>query len=56
MRKLSIILATGVTDSLKNLKLALENQGYGILQAKDGQTAIDLYDQAKPDLAILDLS
>ena len=56
MKKLTIILATGVTDSLKNLKLALENQGYGILQAKDGPAAIDLYDQAKPDLAILDLS
>ena len=56
MKKLTVILATGVPDSLKNLKLALENQGYAILQAKDGPAAIDLYDQEKPDLAILDLA
>ncbi|MGA1874348.1 MAG: sigma-54-dependent transcriptional regulator [bacterium] len=56
MKKRTIILGTASNDSFKNLKIALENQGYDVLQAKDGPAVIDLYDKETPELAVLDLS
>ncbi|MEW5801303.1 MAG: sigma-54 dependent transcriptional regulator [bacterium] len=56
MRRRKIILANDEVDSLKNLKVALENQGYIVFQANDGPEAIDLHDKEKPDLVILDIS
>jgi DNA-binding response OmpR family regulator len=34
----------------------LRDAGYGIIEAADGQTAIDLFEQHKPDLAIIDIN
>ncbi len=55
-KKLKIILATAITDSLKNLNLALENKGYDTIICKDGPATIELYEKEKPDLVILDLA
>jgi two-component system cell cycle response regulator DivK len=47
-----------VEDNLLNMKLfsaMVESQGYDVLQAGDGRTALDLARRQHPDLIIMDL-
>jgi len=47
-----------IEDNEKNLYLVtfiLEKHGYQVVQARDGQTGIELAHQTKPDLILLDI-
>lgn len=47
-----------VEDNAMNMKLTsviLKTAGYDILQAEDGETAIDLAQENKPDLILMDV-
>ena len=37
------------------LRLALEDEGYSVIEAADGESGISLFNQASPDLVLLDL-
>src|SRR6476659_1546218 len=37
------------------LRLALEDEGYDVVEAPDGRTGLTLFDGADPDLVLLDL-
>jgi two-component system alkaline phosphatase synthesis response regulator PhoP/two-component system response regulator VicR len=42
-------------DTLNIIKIKLEAQGYKVITARDGQQALSLVRQHKPDLVILDV-
>jgi DNA-binding response OmpR family regulator len=51
-----IVVADDEKDITNFLKRLLEMEGYTVWAANDGQAALDLYRQEKPDLMILDVS
>lgn len=51
----NIMLAEDDEDIVKLLKLYLENEGYGVLWAKDGVEATEIFDKEKVDLALVDI-
>ena len=51
----NILLAEDDEDIVKLLKLYLENEGYGVLWAKDGVEASEIFDKEKVDLALVDI-
>ncbi len=50
-----ILIADDEPDILEILVYNLEKEGYEVITAKDGQQALDIAKQAKPDLIILDI-
>jgi DNA-binding response OmpR family regulator len=56
-RDLPLVLAADDDeDILELLVFRLERSGYSVLQARDGEEALELARQAKPDLAVLDVT
>ncbi|WP_094227296.1 response regulator [Methanolobus psychrotolerans] len=50
-----ILIVDDEMDALLALKVALEAEGYNIVEAKDGYEAIDKVHSEKPDVILLDL-
>jgi adenylate cyclase len=50
-----ILVVDDVPENVRLLKAVLETQGYDIVSAPDGHTALDLAVSAKPDLVLLDV-
>ncbi len=53
--KKKVLIADDEPDILEIISYNLTKEGYEIYTAKDGQMAIDLANQVKPDLVILDI-
>ncbi len=53
--KAKILLVDDEADIRDILRIALEQEGYEIYEAADGQEALDQVKQLKPDLVVLDL-
>lgn len=54
-RKHLILIADDRTSSRELLRVVLERTGYDVLEAPDGEAALDLIRTREPDLALLDL-
>ena len=50
-----ILIVDDEIDSLKSLKMALEFEGYAVVEAMDGAAAMDMVFSEHPDLVLLDL-
>ncbi len=55
MDKPTIVIADDDPDILETLKFCLEQRGYHVVQAHDGEEALREVRQAMPDLVILDV-
>jgi len=56
-RDLPLVLAADDDeDILELLVFRLERSGYSVLQARDGEEALELAREAKPDLAVIDVT
>jgi DNA-binding response OmpR family regulator len=56
-RDLPVVLAADDDeDILELLVFRLERSGYSVLQARDGEEALELAREAKPDLAVIDVT
>ncbi len=51
----SILIVEDETDIRKNLAFSLGRDGFNVLEAADGETALNLAKAKKPDLILLDL-
>ena len=51
----NILIAEDDEDIVKLLKLYLENEGYVILHARNGEEALEQFEKEKVDLAIVDI-
>lgn len=51
----TILVVDDNSDNLEILRMYLEAQGYGVVEAPDGQTALARLDETKPDLVLLDV-
>ena len=51
----TILVVDDEPTILEVVELYLRREGYEILTAADGQTALDLFEQRRPDLIVLDL-
>ena len=54
--KPTILLVEDYADTRYILKLLLEQQGYTVVEAEDGQQAVDLALREHPDLILMDLN
>ncbi len=52
----NILLVDNDLRTLKLLTMRLENEGYKIITAHDGHEGLDLFNQNKPDLVMLDVN
>jgi DNA-binding response OmpR family regulator len=50
-----VLAADDDEDVLELIAFRLEHSGYTVLQARDGQEALDLARTSRPDLAVLDV-
>ena len=50
-----ILVVDDESDILSVVKFRLKKEGYEIIEARDGQAALDLVKKEKPDLILLDL-
>lgn len=55
MNKTIVLVAEDNADSRDLLCMLLENEGYVVVTANDGEKAIQLLDEIKPDVIITDL-
>jgi len=55
-KDLKILLVEDVEDTRLFMRLALEQQGYIVLEAADGQAAVALANQETPDIILMDLT
>ncbi len=55
VRKMTILLAEDDDYTRKGLKDIFENEGYTVIEASDGEQALQLYGEHNPDLACLDI-
>lgn len=51
-----ILLVDDEEDLLSELEAFLEEEGYQVFTAKDGETALQIIEESKPDLVLLDLN
>lgn len=51
----TILIADDETDIRELLRLYLEKDGYHVLEAADGQSALSLLEQEEIDMALLDI-
>ena len=52
---LTVLLADDDKDSRDFLKILLANAGHRVIEAENGQQAIDLYKEHKPDIVLMDV-
>jgi two-component system, cell cycle response regulator DivK len=50
-----ILIVEDTANSRELLRTVLEQQGYRVVEARDGEEAIRSLDEARPDLVLLDL-
>ncbi len=55
MKKLKILYVDDEVDALKSMKLGLEDRGYDVSTAENGESAIQKIEKMRPDLIIADL-
>ncbi len=55
MVKRTILVADDETRLRDLLRIVLENRGYRVIEAEDGRQALLLFDEASPDMVILDV-
>lgn len=55
MKKAHILVVDDNPDLLRIVRRTLELEGYDAVGAPDGKTALALFEQRQPDLAILDI-
>jgi len=55
MRKMKLLIVDDEIDLLAELEPLLERAGYEVCKATDGQQALDMIDEERPDLVILDV-
>ena len=53
---LTILLVEDSDDTRYFMRLELEHLGYSVIEAEDGQRAVDLAVQEQPDIILMDLS
>ena len=53
---LTILLVEDVDDSRYFMRLELEQHGYRVLEAEDGEKAVDVALRERPDIILMDLS
>ncbi|MDY6931192.1 MAG: response regulator [Halobacteriota archaeon] len=53
--RVKILIVDDEIDSLKSLKMALEFEGYAVVEAMNGPKALDIVYAEHPDLVLLDL-
>jgi CheY-like chemotaxis protein len=53
---LTILVVEDYEDTSLAMRLALESQGYHILEAADGEQAVALASRERPDIILMDLS
>jgi len=51
----TILIADDCASIRELLRLELEDEGYRVLVARDGREAVEVFEAARPDLAILDI-
>ena len=56
MRKKQILVAEDHAITRENIALVLQDEGYDVLVATDGEEAVMLFTNFKPDLVLTDLS
>ena len=54
MSKPTVLVAEDESALVTLLRYNLEREGYRVLEARDGEEALLLADEAKPDLVVLD--
>ena len=55
-RDLKVLLVEDIEDTRLFMRLELEHHGYIVVEAEDGQAAVNLAQQENPDVVLLDLS
>lgn len=55
-RDLRVLLVEDVEDARLFMRLELEEQGFIVFEAADGQTAVDTAAREKPDVILMDLT
>jgi CheY-like chemotaxis protein len=55
MKKTNILIAEDNRDSQSMLQLILEGEGFIVTTASDGEKAIDILQEIKPDILVTDL-
>src|ERR1700749_820457 len=53
---LTVLVVEDYEDMSLALRLALENSGYHILEAADGEKAVEIAERERPDIILMDLS
>src|SRR5262245_10399281 len=56
IRDLKVLLVEDVEDTRYFMRLELERNGFIVFEAADGQSAVDLATEEKPDIVLMDLS
>ncbi len=51
----TVIVADDCADIREMLRIVLEGRGYSVLEAEDGQAAVELAERNRPDLILMDL-
>ena len=54
-QKKTILLADDDVDLLENTSFMIKSMGYDVAMAQDGEEAVVLYKETRPDLTILDI-
>jgi CheY-like chemotaxis protein len=52
----TILVVEDYEDTSLAMRLALEDQGYHILEAADGEQAVEIATRARPDVILMDLN
>lgn len=53
---LTILVVEDYEDTSLAMRLALEHKGYHILEASDGELAVQLAERVRPDVVLMDLN
>ena len=54
-RRKLILLVDDDSEIIESMRTVLENQGYGVLVARDGNAGLTIAERENPDLIILDM-
>ena len=52
----TILIAEDYADTRNFIKFVLENEGYEVIEATNGNEAVDKFKKARPDLVLIDIS
>ncbi|MDT5159213.1 MAG: hypothetical protein QOC99_4015 [Acidobacteriota bacterium] len=53
---LTILVVEDYEDTSLTMRLALEHKGYHILEASDGESAVEVAERERPDVVLMDLN